>query len=121
MLSLTKDLIKNLNNNSPAEKLEIEAGSLELYKSQTGNLLLDSQYLNIILRINSTFVLGFHIPSFQKITVPIEPTGNTRSPNMSSAVGMCKEANHIHIQHWDGYLSIFDIQNLTLLKQRVTR
>ena len=121
MLKLSKELIASLNDNSPVETLNLESGSLELYKSHAGDLLLDSQYLNIVLRMDNLTVLGFHIPSIQKVPIRSEPTGTNRIPIMSSVVGFCKDGNHINVQHWDGYLSVFDAQDLALLEQRVTR
>ena len=121
MLSLSEELISQLSRNSPTESLSLEAGVLEMYESKGEDLLLKSDLLNIVLRANNSSVLGFHIPTIQKVPIPTEPSGTKQPPNMSPAVGLSQDKNHLNVQHWDGYLSVFDVLDLTLLKQMVTR
>ena len=70
MLKLSKELIASLNDNSPVVTLNLESGSLELYKSHAGDLLLDSQNLNIVLRMDNSTVLGFHIRGENRVGPP---------------------------------------------------
>ncbi|KZL08664.1 hypothetical protein PsAD2_04117 [Pseudovibrio axinellae] len=121
MLHQSTDFSECIKAAIPAETLEIPLGSLELYLSKAADYLLEKGYLNFIIRDRHENLLGCRISEFQNEKATTANQENLVKSNASCIMHMWLVDNQIFAQHWDGFISQFDIGSFILTEQKFVK
>ena len=121
MLLLCRTIVSTVNDHLPKSKIELDTGSIELYSKNVGDFLFANGYLNMVHRIDKYSIYGFHIQSLLKTKITVINQPNMQEPDMSFVVGIKLEHDMLLVTHWDGFLSYFNLKDLTIIKQIYTK
>jgi hypothetical protein len=121
MLDLSNDILIELQAYSPKEIIKLPSGTLELYSSKMADSLLDAGFLNFVLTDDRNRRLGYSIKDFQRHKVLVKGQEAMKKPNASCIMYVWTENGELCAQHWEGFISRFDINNLELIAQTFSK
>ncbi|MBB3391051.1 hypothetical protein FHT82_003823 [Rhizobium sp. BK275] len=117
MLNLSDKLINELNSFVPHARLELPNGTVDLYSSDMGDKLLDAGFLNFVVR-NASSVQGYPLTEFEVTKLTVIGQENLKKPNASYIMYVWIEEERLCAQHWDGFISYFDLKTFAFLEQK---
>jgi len=121
MLFLSHNILKQIDSADLRQSAGSHDKNIELYSGKSGDLLEHSGLLNVLIRDQVGNVLACPVAEIENSNITVRHQEGMLRPNSSAAVGLSVDGTEAYIQHWDGFLSIFNINTFEILGQEFTK
>ncbi|WP_035200270.1 hypothetical protein [Agrobacterium tumefaciens] len=117
MLSHYSDLESLIAPADCKQSVELDYGSIELYIGKSADRLSAAGLLNLVLREPTGCLLACTLTSIMNTNLTIKYQEAVKEANTSAVIEIWSEGPELSAQHWDGFTSRFDKNNMKLLSQ----
>ena len=120
MLHLSSDLTKMLECQTPSESILVNGNRLCLYFGQASTALRQNDLLNIVLW-DGDQASGLALAELENSPVQIKFQERMKKLNSSEVVNLSESSGRIYLQHWEGFKTEIDADDMTVVSQKFTK
>lgn len=121
MLNLSNDAYAIVAGAKPDTKLSVPLGTLYTYSGKSCDALRVEGYLNLVLVDKLGKMFGFSVSDFENSNMRIVGQEKMKRFNSSEIMGISCKENRVFLQHWEGFRTELDVNDLSIKGQVFTK